>query len=129
MSRYDSFKEIRQWSSDTESAPPDNATTTLLPFAEIQKIFTQQLNYAFANEIYANGTLNVDDVQLGLFRIREKNDMEHGLLVPCWMFRGRLLYDPDRVSTGYPAAQDFDLIPITIINAIDGSIIDPMNGY
>lgn len=117
------------WRGALQQTQVLSETTTLLPFAEIQQIFTQQLNYAFANEIYANGTLNVDDVQLGLFRIREKNDMEHGLLVPCWMFRGRMLYDPDRVSTGYPAAQDFDLIPMMIINAIDGSIIDPMNGY
>ena len=71
----------------------------------------------------------MDDVQLGLFRIREKNDMEHGLLVPCWMFCGRLLYDPDRVTTGFPVSQDFDLFPMVIINAIDGSVINPMNGY
>ena len=71
----------------------------------------------------------MDDVQLGLFRIREKNDMEHGLLVPCWMFRGKLLFDPDRVTQGYPRGIDYDMFPLMIINAIDGSIIDPMKGY
>ena len=51
------------------------------------------------------------------------------MMVPCWMFRGRLLYDPDRVSTGFPAAQDFDLSPMMIINAIDGTAIDLGKGY
>lgn len=117
------------WRGALQETEVLSETTALLPLAEIQEIFKQQLGYAFANEIHKNGTLTVDDVQLGLFRIREKNDMEHGLLVPCWMFRGKLLFDPDRVTQGYPRGIDYDMFPLMIINAIDGSIIDPMKGY
>lgn len=117
------------WRGAMQETEVLSETTALLPFAEIQEIFKQQLGYAFANEIHKNGTLTVDDVQLGLFRIREKNDMEHGLLVPCWMFRGKLLFDPDSVTQGYPNGVDYDMFPLLIINAIDGSIIDPIKGY
>ena len=99
--------------------------TTLLPFAEIMDIFARQVNRIFSYEEDMHGSLTVSDVQLGLFRIREQGDMESGLLVPVWFITGeyRCASHPEEVHL-------YDnLSPIAVINAIDGSIIDVMQGY
>ena len=100
-------------------------TTTLLPFEEVMDIFARQMNRLFSYEEETNGSLTVSDVQLGLFRIREQGDMESGLLVPVWFITGAYRY------AGHPEeVRLYDsLSPIAVINAIDGSIIDVMQGY
>ncbi len=115
------------WSGVIREAEILSETTTLLPLEEIQTIFEEQINRQLAYEEMRDAVLSVDDVQLGLFRIREKNDMEHGLLVPVWFFRGTLT--PAETSKWSGFIQYYDGAPIMIINAIDGSIIDPENGY
>ena len=92
-------------------------STPLLPFDEVMRLFEQQMN----RQLYGSGAkVQVTGVKLGLFRIREKNSMETGLMVPAWIFGG----------TYYGADGDHrELSPLLIINAIDGSIIDPMKGY
>ena len=102
-------------------------STPLLPFSEIETLFEQQMNRVFAYEEMRDATLTVDDVQLGLFRIREQNDMEHGLLVPVWYFRGTLV--PAESSGWAGLTKHYDAEPLCIINAIDGSIIDADRGY
>ena len=104
-------------------------STTLLSYEEIQKIFEQQINRMFAYDEANGATLTLDYVQLGLFRIREKNDMEHGLLVPVWFFTGHQQNaEAHRGEYGDGFVYD-NLNPLLIINAIDGSVIDPMKGY
>jgi hypothetical protein len=92
-------------------------STPLLPFDEIMRLFEQQVN----RQLYGSGAkVQITGVKLGLFRIREKNSMETGLMVPAWIFGG----------TYYGADGDHrELSPLLVINAIDGSIIDPMKGY
>ena len=113
-------------------------STPLLPYEEIQKIFEAQMNRKFAYDDAEHGTVLVDRVQLGLFRIREQNDMEHGLMVPVWFFTGVFAYsdaaEAERLKEGFgpeQAKRDYkdEQNPLLIINAIDGSIIDPMKGY
>lgn len=92
-------------------------STPLLPFDEIMRLFEQQMN----RQLYGSGAkVQVTGVKLGLFRIREKNSMETGLMVPAWIFGG----------TYYGADGDHrELSPLCVINAIDGSIIDAHKGY
>ena len=92
-------------------------STPLLPFDEVMRLFEQQMN----RQLYGSvAKVQVTGVKLGLFRIREKNSMETGLMVPAWIFGG----------TYYGADGDHrELSPLCVINAIDGSIIDPMKGY
>lgn len=100
-------------------------TTTLLPLDEIQSILAQQVNRLYSYDEARDGTLTITGAELGLFRIREKNDMEHGLLVPVWRFTSRF----DNAS-GEPHGQVYtDDFPLVLINAIDGSIIDVFKGY
>ena len=92
-------------------------STPLLPFDEIMRLFEQQMN----RQLYGSGAkVQITGVKLGLFRIREKNSMETGLMVPAWIFGG----------TYYGADGDHrELSPLCVINAIDGSIIDASKGY
>ncbi len=113
------------WLGPLQETEVVSATTTLLPFEEIMDIFARQVNRVFSYEEDIDGSLTVDDVQLGLFRIREKGDMESGLLVPVWFITGAYRYasHPEEVHL-------YDnLSPIAVINAINGSIIDVMKGY
>jgi hypothetical protein len=72
-------------------------TTTLLSYEEISDIFRQQMNRC----LYGEGAeMTVTAVKLGLFRIREQNSMETGLLVPAWVITGRLTTS----DGGQPAA-------------------------
>ncbi len=108
--------------------------TTLLPYEEIYRIFETQMNRVFAAEDKRDGSLDVTAVQLGLFRIREKNNMESGFLVPAWYFTGVFHYSAAATAqrSGFqePDSEWYDARnPLLIVNAIDGSIIDPQNGY
>ena len=92
-------------------------STPLLPFDEIMRLFEQQMN----RQLYGSGSkVQITGVKLGLFRIREKNSMETGLMVPAWIFGGTY-YGADGTHR--------ELSPLCVINAIDGSIIDAQKGY
>ena len=124
------------WMAPLKVTETLSENTPLLPVEEIQSIFEQQINRVFAEERYRDGSLTVDRVQLGLFRIREQNDMDHGLLVPVWYFTGVFEYGAEwaeqRKKDGFREWERSycdNRNPILIINAIDGSIIDPMKGY
>ena len=83
----------------------------------------------YSDEWNAGGTLKLTRVQLGLFRIREQNSMDGGLLVPVWYISSdRFVPDPN--APGYRADRTFEpQEPLLILNAVDGSVIDPWKGY
>lgn len=95
--------------------------TKLLDYSEIERLFMRQMNRAV--KIGEKSEVRVTGVKLGLFRIREQNSMETGLLVPAWVYNGTVTW-----SNGESFTRD-STDPLCVINAIDGSIIDPMKGY
>ena len=105
------------WYGTSKVTETISESTPLLLFDEIMRLFEQQVN----RQLYGSGAkVQITGVKLGLFRIREKNSMETGLMVPAWIFGG----------TYYGADGDHrELSPLLVINAIDGSIIDPSRGY
>lgn len=114
------------WRSPTEDDAVIVQDATLLSFSEIQSIFEKMVLVVFGNSNYGT-KITVNGVRMGLTRIREKNSMESGLLVPAWAFYGSVVctLDDGSIETntygeGYP---------MLIINAVDGSIIDPYKGY
>lgn len=125
-----------EWLQPYKTMETVSEAAQLLPYEEIESIFAKQVGRRFAEDYRRDGTLSVDRVQLGLFRIREQNNMESGLLVPAWFFTGTFTYSEavqnQRKEDGFRNWErgwldDGD--PILIINAIDGSIIDPHLGY
>ncbi len=90
-------------------------STTLLPYDEVLRLFSQQMERM---QLGGGATVTVTDVKLGLFRIREKDSLAAGLLVPAWVIES--VWELDGLQK--------QLEPL-VINAIDGSIIDPGKGY
>ena len=106
--------------------------TNLLPFSEIRKIMKKMLPVMYETEAKNfNGEdmeltyeKHINRVELGLWRVREQNSIERGLLIPVWAFYANTI-ELDR-ETDYT---NETYLPILLINAIDGSVIDPQKGY
>ena len=107
----------------------------LLPFSEIETIAQRQINRKLAYSHQENGSLEVAGVILGLVYMGEQNNDEGGLLAPVWVF-----LKADRPNDQQqklwaqlgqtPATPYYDTLnPLVMINAVDGTIIDPYAGY
>ena len=103
----------------------------ILSLEEAVASFEQMIGYQYAayetgqRELCDDAYLCIDEIRLGLTRIAEKNAQEQGYLVPSWTFFGHYkLIDfwPD--GEGHHGTE-----AILIVNALDGSIIDPDRGF
>ena len=74
-------------------------------------------------------TLDVQEVRLGLMRIKAENNNDVGLLVPVWDFMGRVTKTETDTGEDIFFVQNENGGVILTINAIDGSIIDRELGY
>lgn len=104
----------------------------LLPFSEIDEIAQRQINRNLSFNGEENGALQVAGVRLGLLYTMEQNVQEGGLLVPVWVFlqAEEVSESQKKLWNGDPSTLDYDkLNPLAIINAVDGTVIDPFAGY
>ncbi len=120
----------------TETLVDDAA---LLPFSDIMGIARKMLPIIHEEEVVnsdqiENLTYRIDRIELRLQRIAERDNLQYGLLVPTWTFWGSDLstcYDGSTLNNhacgGYGAPCGY--LPLLCINAIDGTIIDPLLGY
>jgi hypothetical protein len=83
-------------------------------------------------------SVDVNDIELSLVRVREQNASgRNGIYTPAWVFYGNVkqkltsgfeLYGWDAVNHSpvdkYPSKS-----PVLVVNAIDGSIISMDKGY
>ena len=126
------------WGTPLSVTDTITAFSKLKPFDEIETIiekrfplqYTEEANRATAYAGNPNTELpiteiTVDRITLGLWRIAEQDKLGQGLLVPAYCFYG------DMKSTWYqdgtPRIEYNDLL--FVINAVDGSVIDPAKGY
>ena len=103
----------------------------ILSLEEAVASFERMIGYQYAayetgeEELCDDAYLCIDEIRLGLTRIVEKNAQQQGYLVPSWTFFGHYkLIDfwPD--GEGHHGTE-----AILIVNALDGSIIDPDRGF
>ena len=117
------------WSSPMETDECLVEDSTLLPFPTIMETVEKRLpllldEYARKDQLGEEGlTVDINRVDLGLWRIREKDSVETGLLVPAWCF----YLDMDIHTESYDSGRRST--DILIINAVNGTLIDPWNGY
>lgn len=108
-----------------------NSNVSTLSFDEIYSKFKTQMQTQYSLNSFIVGfddipeyknakvDLTVTGIQLGLVRIKEKNNDDEYLMVPAWLFTGDVhMNDGDGTPT-----------TLCIINAIDGSVINPTLGY
>ena len=111
--------------------------TQLLSFNDVADIFAKMIivkNSDLKATNAANGfdvIMNIDitDVRLSLMRIRSKNTLSEGLLVPVWDFWGTVSrHTADSAYSDMVQSGEEYTIALTV-NAIDGTIIDRNIGY
>jgi len=91
----------------------------LLPFEDIRTIFEKMLPVVYANYgVDMDWAIEITEVRLCLWRIFDRDSFTRGILAPVWCFYGTMNGD------WYTSFQ-----PLLIVNAVDGSIIDPHHGY
>ena len=103
----------------------------ILSLEEAVASFERMIGYQYAayeageEEPCDDAYLCIDEIRLGLTRIAEKNTQEQGYLVPSWTFFGHY-----KLSDFWPDGEGHHgTEAILIVNALDGSIIDPDRGF
>ena len=103
----------------------------ILSLEEAVASFERMIGYQYAayetgqRELCDDAYLCIDEIRLGLTRIVEKNAQEQGYLVPSWTFFGHY-----KLSDFWPDGEGHHgTEAILIVNALDGSIIDPDRGF
>ena len=105
------------------------ASAALLPFSEIETIFGRMMAIQYESVARADYIeslrFDVDRVALRLWRIIDKNSFTDSLLVPVWNF----YCTSTTVNTDGTVEEFAYKAPVLTINAVDGSVIDPNQGY
>ena len=102
----------------------------LMPFSEIRSIMEKMLPIlyeeqarSFEEGVRTTYEKHIRRVELGLWCIREMDQLDRGILVPAWAF-----YANTR-EVNEDSEAWCSLEPILLVNAVDGSVIDPLLGY
>ncbi len=134
--------ESVDWAAHTTPGEIINEDTGVIDFEDARDIFEKMIvtTYGASTEWpkgLANVSIDIDEIDLSLVRVREQNAPgRNGIYTPAWVFYGNIKkeyeFNNDKfvqygweLGNGYP----FTKYPVLIVNAIDGSIIDPVKGY
>jgi hypothetical protein len=130
------------WHFHTTTGEIINDDTGVISFEEAKEIFETMIVATYgATEAWSKSlaevSIDIDDIALSLVRIREQNAPgRNGIYTPAWVFYGNIKkeikYDGyEFVQYGWDLGSQypFTKYPVLIINAVDGSIIDPSKGY
>ena len=102
----------------------------LMPFPEIRSIAEKMLPIlyetqarSFEEGVRTTYEKHIRRVELGLWCIREMDQLDRGILIPAWAF-----YTNTR-EVNEDGEEWCSFEPILLLNAVDGSVIDPLVGY
>lgn len=142
MAITDSGVNYLRWEMPSEYTGLLNTNVQLLSFDEIQRIFeTQMLVEGLWTDPSDSNVISreivITRVILGMMQVREKDTYDGLLMVPTWNFYGYEIYTyAEPVEGGYELDEDNKYVndqlyghSFLTINAIDGSIINPVLGY
>jgi|GEM_PF-2300568 hypothetical protein len=131
-----------RWEMPTQQAEMLNTNVQLLSFDEIQRIFETQMTIEGlwtnpADTGIISREIVITRIALGMMQIREKDTYDGLLMVPTWNFFGYETYTyAAPVEGGYNLDAENKYVndqlaghSFLTINAIDGSIINPVLGY
>ena len=113
-----------QWINHMEVEEVLTENANLLDFDTVYTLFTQQMNRKLAMEEEGAQT-ELMAVTLGLMCIREQDSPNTALMVPVWYFR----HWDTRIEPETARIGQADLLPLCVLNAVDGSVISTVYGY
>ncbi len=112
-----------QWNNPYEVEELSAEYVFLLPFADIQDIFTQMVlkeNQDVFNEEGDSVEIRVEEARLGYVRVDEGKSGE-GTLIPAWDFFGEKVFRNKAGEEYFVKRYDYD--SLLTINAMDGTVI------
>lgn len=117
------------WGNPYEISESSNENVYLMPFSEIQKIFENMIinKYTSDDKEKSRTDMRITDVRLSYMRVREKDNLDEGKLIPVWDFFGsRDIYQDGGTE---PYTEDQANMSFLTVNAMDGTIIERNRGY
>ena len=136
------------WRNPVETGEELEPNVGMMTFDEVKPIFEKMMKTIWEPRVDWGGTaadpqeidIFVDRVALELCRVREQNAFarRQGIFVPAWVFYGHSTRTTTMSSQEYYTYDEVGgvgqsslgaPIPILVINAVDGSIIDLARGY
>ena len=137
----DSGVNYMHWEMPVGSTEIINDNIDILSFSDIQDNFRKQvandgLRINTDDHEIAKSTIDINRITLGMIQIREKDTYDGLLMIPAWNFYGveTFTYN-ENVEGGYMLNENNEYVnempgySFLTINAIDGSIINPLLGY
>lgn len=119
-----------RWVSPYTDISVDRSNTELLPFEDIKNIFSKMImvvNGGIEKQNQCNGIqhsieFDIDRASLNLARVRDKEDIQNGRVIPVWDFYGEVhnFYDGKEAETEYGV--------VLTIDAETGNVIDRQTG-
>lgn len=119
------------WSSPYEVRDVEVENATLMSFEDIESIAYGMIKIVYAPIAKQEQmtTVNVTKVALQLQRIKNSEDNSEALLTPVWCFYGARQVEETVKNEGMMSDWEMGYMPMLIVNAINGSIIDLEKGY
>ena len=129
------------WNNPLTVLDAVSESVNLMPFESIRSTAERMLPIVYNPAGYEHMKaldIRISHVRLELMRIREQNNTQElkGLLIPAWVFYGTALetdrdgsqsYDAYGLRGGYAYYRGDEIL--LCLNAVDGSVIDPLLGY
>lgn len=118
-----------RWASPLDVGKVVVEDSAVLPFDEIMQVFYG--TFLAANQ-WATPPADemrhyeISEIRFGYTRIREQSVYDKGLLVPAWDFYAKRIYNPEDDAGEISCRPNKSIFTI---NAIDGTIIDRVQGY
>lgn len=137
----DSGVDYMRWEMPTKQTGVLNTNVELLPFEEIQERFQNQI---LIEGLWTNPNdpelvsrkIAISHVNLGMMQVRKKDSYDGLIMIPAWNFYGSETYQYSGPIEGMALNENNEYVNDQIvghsfltINAIDGSIINPILGY
>ena len=125
------------WVSPLMVGAAEVERANLLPFSSILDVAKTMLvvaNEPLESDLngYDQVAIQIDRITLSLQRVPNADSIDDGLLIPAWNFYGTqryILANGTESQRGYDEPIDSIDQPFLSINAINGSVIDPVRGY
>ncbi len=137
----DSGIDYMRWEMPTQQTKVLNTNVELLPFDEIQERFKKQI---LIEGLWTNPNdselvsrkITISHVKLGMMQVRKKDSYDGLIMIPAWNFYGSETYQYSGPLEGVALNENYEYVndqlaghSFLTINAIDGSIINPILGY
>jgi len=117
-----------EWASPHRTGETLVEDCKLLPFPDIADVCSNMLPLLFHEdwghiENMTSATVEIDRVEFGMLRVVENQSVGGGLMIPVWAFYGKRGFIAENQEMQNRVSQR-----LLIVNAVDGSVVDPDKG-